>query len=124
MPEGFSLQLKAIENLYRAVVEVQPAVIVSFSSTQNINALQKRLGQIAPELSDIEVEELVLYGDVEERLKKVDPERRLVPLNGPIEAMAMPTHRKTSHPNRFNNQAIEQITIFQNCNIAPDESQP
>ena len=69
-PEGFGLQLKAIENLYRAGVEVQSAVMVSFSSDEGINALRQRLGQIAPELSDIEVEEVVLYGDVEERLKK------------------------------------------------------
>ncbi|MBM4307606.1 MAG: hypothetical protein FJ123_12835 [Deltaproteobacteria bacterium] len=72
IPESFSLQLKAIENLYRAGVEVQPAVMVSFSSTENIHALRKRLGQIAPKFSDIEVEELVLYGDVEERLKKTN----------------------------------------------------
>ena len=32
--------------------------------------LQKRLGAIAPELAEIEVEELVLYREVEERLKK------------------------------------------------------
>jgi len=83
IPEGFSLQLKAIENLYRAGVEVRPAVMVSFSPPENIHALRKRLGQIAHKLSDIEVEELVLYGDVEERLKKVNPERRLVPPNGP-----------------------------------------
>ena len=71
-PEGFRLQLKAIENLYQAGVEVQPAVMVSFSSSEGIEALQKRLGQIAPKLSDIEVEELVLYGDVEERLRKAN----------------------------------------------------
>ena len=69
-PEAFGLQLKAIENLYRAGVEVQPAVMVSFSCAEGINALRKQLGQIAPGLGDIEVEDLVLYGDVEERLKK------------------------------------------------------
>ena len=71
-PEGFRLQLKAIENLYQAGVEVQPAVMVSFSSSESVEALQKRLGQIAPERSDIGMEELVLYGDVEERLRKAN----------------------------------------------------
>ncbi len=71
-PEGFRLQLKAIENLYRAGVEVQPAVMVSFSSEDNIKVLRAILGRISPELSDIEIEEVVLYGDVEERLRKAN----------------------------------------------------
>jgi uncharacterized Fe-S cluster-containing radical SAM superfamily protein len=71
-PEGFHLQIKAIENLHREGVEVQPAVMVSFSSEEKIESLRKRLGQIAPRLSDIEVEELVLYGNVEERLRKAN----------------------------------------------------
>ncbi len=71
-PEGFRLQIKAVENLYKAGVEVQPAVMVSFSSAEGIKALRKRLRQIAPELGDIEVEEVVLYGDVEERLRRAD----------------------------------------------------
>jgi len=71
-PEGFDLQLKAIENLYRAGVEVQPAAMVSFSSTENVDLLRKRLGQIIPRLGDIEVEEVALYGDVEERLRRAN----------------------------------------------------
>jgi uncharacterized Fe-S cluster-containing radical SAM superfamily protein len=71
-PEGFDLQLKAVEYLYQSGVEVHPAVMVSFSSDEGIDALRKRLGRIAPELSHIEVEEVVLYGDVEERLKKAN----------------------------------------------------
>ena len=69
-PEGFVLQLRAVENLHRAGIRVQPAVMVSFSPMENVRALQKRLGAIAPELAEIEAEELVLYRDVEERLKK------------------------------------------------------
>lgn len=68
--KGFTLQLMALENLYRAGVEVQPAAMVSFSPPENVKALQRRLGSIAPQFRDIEIEELVLYGDVEERLKK------------------------------------------------------
>jgi hypothetical protein len=44
--------------------------MVSFSSVENMEGLQERLGTIAPELAEIEVEELVLYREVEERLKK------------------------------------------------------
>jgi len=71
-PEGFRFQMKAVENLHQAGVAVQPAVMVSFSSSEGIEALRKRLGQIAPELGDMELEEMVLYGDVEERLRKAN----------------------------------------------------
>jgi uncharacterized Fe-S cluster-containing radical SAM superfamily protein len=71
-PEGFSLQLKALENLHRARVQVQPAVMVSFSPPDNIRAFQKRLGAIAPAFEHIEIEELVLYRDVEKRLQKAN----------------------------------------------------
>ena len=68
--EGFLLQLRAVENLCRAGIRVQPAVMVSFSPAENVKALQKKLGAISPELEEIEVEELVLYREVEERLRK------------------------------------------------------
>ncbi len=69
-PEGFQLQIKAVEHLYRAGVRVQPAVMMSFSTPAHLEALGKRLAAIAPGLADIEAEELVLYGDVAERLKR------------------------------------------------------
>ncbi len=69
-PEGFLLQLRAVENLHRAGVRVQPAVMVSFSSAENVKRLQRTLGAISQELAEIEAEELVLYSDVEERLRK------------------------------------------------------
>lgn len=71
-PEGFVLQLKALENLYRVGVEVRPAVMVSFSPADNIRAFKKRLAAIAPELEHIEIEELVLYRDIEKRLQKAN----------------------------------------------------
>ncbi|MEW6326032.1 MAG: radical SAM protein [Thermodesulfobacteriota bacterium] len=67
---GFVLQLRALDYLYQAGVRVQPAVMVSFSPPENVRAFRQRLGQIAPALADIEIEELVLYGDVKERLRK------------------------------------------------------
>lgn len=50
---------------------VQAAVMVSFSPPQHVEALSLRLAAIAPPLGEIEVEELVLYGDVGERLKQL-----------------------------------------------------
>ncbi len=70
VPEGFLLQLRAVEHLYRAGVRVQPAVMTSFSTPENVATLRKKLAGIAPQLADIESEELVLYGDVAERLKR------------------------------------------------------
>ncbi len=70
VPEGFQLQIKAIENLHKAGVRVQPAVMTSFSTPENLASLRKRLADIAPGLSEIETEELGLYGDVAARLKR------------------------------------------------------
>lgn len=69
-PEGFGLQIKALENLHRAGVDAQPAVMASFSTPENLSSLRKRLGQISTGFERFESEDLVLYGDVEERLRK------------------------------------------------------
>lgn len=68
--KGFDLQIMALENLHRAGVSVNPAVMVSFSSRENIRSLRLRLGAIDRSFGNIEIEELALYGDVEERLRK------------------------------------------------------
>jgi len=68
--QGFDLQMSALEHLCRAGVRVHPAVMVSFSTQENIRDLRSWLGSINRTFADIEVEELVLYGDVEDRLKK------------------------------------------------------
>ena len=69
-PQGFALQLKALENLSRAGVNVHPAVMVSFSPAGAVEALRTRLGKIDRAFQDIEVEELAFWGDVEKRLIK------------------------------------------------------
>lgn len=69
-PRGFKWQIQALENLYQAGASVHPAAMVSFSRLENVQLLKKRLGAIDADFQDIEVEELVLYGDVEERLLK------------------------------------------------------
>lgn len=71
-PAGFELQIKALENLQQAGVRVHPAVMVSFSPFDHVLALRKQLGKINREFEDIEIEELALYGDVEERLQKAN----------------------------------------------------
>ncbi len=69
-PAGFGLQIQALENMARFNVTGHPAVMVSFSSPENIKALRARLSEIKEDFEDFEVEELVLYGKVEERLMK------------------------------------------------------
>ena len=69
---GFDLQLKALENLQRAGVMAHPALMASFSPNENIQALQTQLSQINPSFRDIEIEELILYGDVEKRLRQAN----------------------------------------------------
>ena len=69
-PAGFELQIQALKNLVRFNVNVHPAVMVSFSSPENIKALRTRLSEINEDFKDFEAEELALYGKVEERLRK------------------------------------------------------
>ncbi len=44
--------------------------MVSFSSPKNIETLRTRLKEIDEDFEDFEVEEIALYGKVEERLMK------------------------------------------------------
>lgn len=67
-PEDFRLPLAALAHLDQAGVNVHPAVMVSFSSDEAIESLRTRLAAIAAHFAGFEVEELVLYGDVAERL--------------------------------------------------------
>jgi uncharacterized Fe-S cluster-containing radical SAM superfamily protein len=69
-PSGFALQLKALEHLAEAGVTCHAAVMVSFSPKEKVEALRRRLGEITGDFADIEIEDLVLYRDVEERLRK------------------------------------------------------
>jgi uncharacterized Fe-S cluster-containing radical SAM superfamily protein len=68
-PRGFELQMKALENLTQCNVTAHPAVMVSFSSPENIKSLRAKLREIDEDFKDFEVEELALYGKVEERLR-------------------------------------------------------
>ncbi len=70
MPEGFRLQLRALQFLKDCGVRVHPACMISFSPRENITALKKRLRAIDPAFEYFESEELILYPAVEERLKK------------------------------------------------------
>ena len=69
-PTGFMLQIQALENLLRAGVETHPAVMVSFSPAKHIEDLRNRLKRIDLSFQDVEIEELVFWGDVEERLRE------------------------------------------------------
>jgi uncharacterized Fe-S cluster-containing radical SAM superfamily protein len=69
-PAAFELQIQALKNLARFNINTHPAVMVSFSSPENIKALRMGLKEIDEDFEDFEVEELALYGKVEERLLK------------------------------------------------------
>ncbi len=70
LPEGFDLQISALENLIRHGVNCHPACMTSFSPPDNIKALRRRLKNIHSKFEDFEVEEIILYPHVKERLKK------------------------------------------------------
>ncbi len=72
IPEGFQWQLNALENLLRQKVSVHPACMTSFSTAENISALKKRLQSIHPAFAEFEVEELILYPAVAERIRKLN----------------------------------------------------
>jgi len=70
-PEGFNLQLKALENLVRAGVRCHPAVMISFSPQQSLLQLTQRLKRISPKLAEeLEIEELILYPNVQHKIEK------------------------------------------------------
>ena len=69
--EGFRLQLEALKNLVRCSVQTHPACMISFSSDENIMALKERLKAIHPDFEEFEVEELVLYSNIKERLDRL-----------------------------------------------------
>ena len=72
VPEGFELQIKALEHLAESGVDVHPACMVSFSTEDHITALRARLKAIHPAFAGFEEEELILYPAVEERLRKMN----------------------------------------------------
>jgi uncharacterized Fe-S cluster-containing radical SAM superfamily protein len=71
VPEAFQLQLEALKNLVCCGVQTHPACMISFSSDENIMALKERLRAIHPAFEEFEVEELVLYSNVKERLDRL-----------------------------------------------------
>jgi len=69
-PKFFSYQLQALKNLLNFDVSFHPAVVASFSSTENIRKLEERLSKIDPKLArELEIEYIVLYPHVVKSLK-------------------------------------------------------
>jgi uncharacterized Fe-S cluster-containing radical SAM superfamily protein len=69
--DGFTLQLKALQNLTDAGISCHPSVMTSFSPRKSLQQLVQRLKQISPKLADeLEIEELILYPHVIKRMKK------------------------------------------------------
>ncbi len=69
-PEGFTLQLRALENLVEAGVACFPAVMTDFSTERDLERLRQRLMEIRSDFYDFEQEELILYPFVVEHLQK------------------------------------------------------
>jgi uncharacterized Fe-S cluster-containing radical SAM superfamily protein len=69
-PEGFTLQLKALENLLEEGVDCFPAVMANFSSQEEIEKLVQKLRKIRPDFANFEGEELILYPFVMDQLQK------------------------------------------------------
>lgn len=68
-PEGFTLQLKALQNLLGEGVSCHPAVMVSFSTKRSVQRLVERLKIINPGLAgELEFEELILYPKVKRKI--------------------------------------------------------
>jgi len=70
-PQGFKLQLKALEKLVKHNISCHPSVMASFSTRESLQKLAERLKEINGRLAeDLEVEELILYPHVKEKIKK------------------------------------------------------
>jgi uncharacterized Fe-S cluster-containing radical SAM superfamily protein len=71
MPENFNLQLKALEKLVEHGVSCHPSVMASFSTRENLQLLVEKLAEISRKLAeDLEIEELILYPHVKEKMVK------------------------------------------------------
>ena len=57
MPEGFTLQLKALENLVEAGADCFPAVMANFSCQDEIKKLRQKLKEIRPDFAEFEKED-------------------------------------------------------------------
>ena len=69
-PDGFGLQIKALENLVGEGVNCFPAAMTNFSSMEKIEKLRKQLSEIRSDFFDLEEEELILYPFVVDHLQK------------------------------------------------------
>jgi uncharacterized Fe-S cluster-containing radical SAM superfamily protein len=78
-PEGFELQLKALEHLVGEGVGCFPAVMADFSSPEETRRLRQRLKAIRPDFGDFEEEELILYPFVVEHLQKAGLKYQIPP---------------------------------------------
>jgi uncharacterized Fe-S cluster-containing radical SAM superfamily protein len=73
-PEGFTLQLRALENLLGEGVDCFPAVMANFPLPREIQPLRQVLKEIRPNFADFEEEELTLYPFVMDHLQRAGVE--------------------------------------------------
>jgi uncharacterized Fe-S cluster-containing radical SAM superfamily protein len=77
-PDGFDLQVRALEHLIKFGVSARPSCMISFSAPERISALRKRSKVIHAGLEDFEIEELMLYPAVQETLRRMGIQYRTV----------------------------------------------
>jgi uncharacterized Fe-S cluster-containing radical SAM superfamily protein len=68
--EAFDLQIAALTHLLDSGVRCYPAVMASFSSPTNLEALRERLGRFMPDFYHLEIEEVVCYPRVQEEIDR------------------------------------------------------
>jgi len=77
-PSAYQYQLKALENLLDYNVSFHPAIMLSFSTEENLRGLVERLAEIDPRLpSLLEPEYVILYPHVVERLRRTGLKPRI-----------------------------------------------
>jgi len=70
-PDSYRLQFQALKNLVNAGASCHPSVMASFSSRRSLWGLTQKLKQISPSLAgNLEIEELILYPHVKEKVKR------------------------------------------------------
>lgn len=70
-PDGFELQINALKNLIDSGVICHPSVMTLFSTGESLDNLRGKLSNISQKFAiDLEIEELILYPKVIQRLRK------------------------------------------------------
>jgi len=68
---GFNLQLQALRHLIDEGIRCHAAVMKSFSSNESLQGLIDRLSGIDPQLSELEIEEVIMYPRIANKISRL-----------------------------------------------------